>query len=289
MSRNRRRLSGSLLIAVLGALGAGDAAAYSNPRVREEVNRAKREARGGSLEQATALTHLAWPEAGPADRELRAAARYELVEFGHDALRALVGALERVDPLYTADVTATLIEARYTAPAGSPPDYLPGLESAIWSGSAEAKRLAILEVSRYRFPQAVLSTVDAARSHPELVPVAIDALGRMRDGRARFFLGELLYDGPERHRPAAAASLGRVGKFGMDMLREAARAERPEVRRAALQALIPIAEVGDLTLLHAFAREPSEGDAQLAESALRKAIELERELEARQLAGEDEP
>ena len=288
-TRTRRRALVSLLLATVVSASVGPVLAFTNPRVRKEINRAKASAgRNNADGQAAALTRLAWPDEASSDPELRAAARYELVAYGHDALSALRGAIKRVDPIFSADVTLTLIEARYLEAAGSPRDYLPGLEDAIWNGSVEAQRIAILEISRHHFPPAVLSTIDAMRSHPELLPTGIYALGRMRDSRARFYLSSVVKEGPDRHRYAAAIALAAVGDSGVKLLREVAASEEPQVRRAAIRALIPGAERGDLTLLHAFARDPTVEDPELAELALQKAVELERRLDL-ELAGEDEP
>ena len=115
--------------------------------------------------QAEAMARLAWPLEGPRKPQLAAAARERLVNFGHYGLPALRGWLARVDKRYSADVTAAFIAARWKEPAGDPEDYLPGLVDALWFGSAEAQRLAMLEVSRFSFSAAVAPIIDAVQAH----------------------------------------------------------------------------------------------------------------------------
>ena len=50
---------------------------------------------------------LAWPADGPGDPLVMAAARQELIHFGHHALPALRRTIREVDPLYSADVLAS--------------------------------------------------------------------------------------------------------------------------------------------------------------------------------------
>ncbi len=235
--------------------------------------------------QAVQLTLLAWPAAGTGEPLVQAAARRELVEFGTHGFAALRQAIPRVDPRYTGDLVATMIEARLDDAHGSPPDYLPGLEEGLWFGASEARRLAMAELSRYPFPPAVLTTIDAIHDEPRLTLAGIRALSRLRDERGRFFLIRVLDEGDPRFKQPAAQALGKLGEVGTAALREHARSPTPAVREAALAALLPHAGPDDLTLLHEYVmarRRPSA----LLEQVRARTAELEMALESEQLSDE---
>ena len=235
--------------------------------------------------QAQALADLAWPPAGPGDPLVAAMAREKLVDFGPYALGALHEALLRVGPEYQADVTATLIDARRSESSGSPQEYLPALEEAIWYGSIEARRLAMAEISMFVFPLAVLSTIDAIHENPELTLHGIRALGRMRNDRGRFFLGRTLNHAAPRYKEAAASSLVLLGDTGFQVLRNAVRSQTRGVRETAVRALLPYAAVDDLTSLYEYLdSHGTTDDAEVLELIRERARELETILEERQLA-----
>ncbi len=235
--------------------------------------------------QAQALVDLAWPPDGPGNPLVAALAREELVGFGSYALPALREALLRVGPEHQADVTATLIDARRSVRSGSPQDYLPALEEAIWYGSIEARRLAMAEISMFVFPPAVLSTIDAIHENPELMLHGIRALGRMRDDRSRFFLGRTLQHAAPRYKKAAASSLVLLGDTGLQVLRNAVRSETREVREAAVRALLPYAAVDDLTALYLYLDSHGSTDgAEVLDLIRERASGLEAILEEQQLA-----
>ena len=73
--------------------------------------------------------------------------------------------------------------------AGVPPVFLPGLETAVWFGDPEAKRVAIRELGRARHIPAQMACIDAAYDHPRLVDDVILALG----GEAIEMGGRYLY------------------------------------------------------------------------------------------------
>jgi hypothetical protein len=250
----------------------------TEPEIREVLNAAKRVDRAIPA-QALALTRLAWPEEGLPNPQIAAAARAELIDFSHQGLSALRSAIRRVDSRYTADVTATLIDARWRRRSGDPEDFLPGLVDALWYGSVEAKRVAMLELARFRYPPSVLTIADSAHAHPELVGTAVWALGRMGDPRARVFLNETLLDGNPRHRAAAAAALAALGEEGLALLREAVRSDRSEIRGAAVTALLPVSTTEDLTLLHEYVEIYPDDGTGLIPRVRERTIELEAELE----------
>lgn len=230
--------------------------------------------------QAEAMARLAWPDGGERQSpRLAAAARERLVNFGHYGLPALRASLARVDKLHTADVTAAFIAARWRVPAGDPADYLPGLVDALWFGSIEARRLAMLEVSRFSFSPAVAPIIDAAQTHPELMPVAIYALGQMRDPRGRYFVEGVVLKGPDRYRQRAAQTLASLGDTGLEMLRKALSAPDAPARAAALDALLPAARPDDLTALYEYLDRHGSDDPERAEHVRVRAAELEAEWE----------
>lgn len=277
---------GQLLLAGVALVGTTTLTPAALPAyVEEALDRAKAAARDIPL-QAEALARLAWPPGGPADPQIAAAARDELVHFGQLGLPALRSAIQRVDPLYQADVTAALIEARYQQPAGKPPDYLPGLEEAIWFGTSEAQRVAATEIARFKFPPALLSTIDAAYEHPEIARSAIRALGRMGDARARFFLTEVLTRGADHCRKPAAQALAALGDTALDALRDASRSEVPGVRQAAMQALLPRTGTDDLVLLHEYATRHPDEEPRLAHAVRERAAALEAPQEEKATSGE---
>lgn len=286
------------ILLALGALaipaaGTASAAGSSEDRVYRILDQAKQKA-GKVPAQARALVELAWPPSGAdADREVMAAARRNLLEFGEDGLRALREAVPTVDPIWQADVVATFVEARYQARSGMPRDYLPGLEEAIWFGSAEARRIAILEISRYTFPQAVNSTVDAVYEHPWLAVPAMRSLGAMGDFRARHFLEDVLVHGRPEYTAAAAEGLAALGGQTLNVLREHATAPRSATRQAAMRALLPHAGTDDLTRLHEYPLQfPDDAPDFLGEVRNRAAAlesELSRELDGSAASGDGAP
>ena len=188
-------------------------------------------------------------------------------------------AIPNLDPLYQADATAALIEARYRNMAGVPPDFLPGLEEAIWYGSVEAQRIALNEMIRYRFPPAVLTSIDAVYAHPVISRYVIRSLGRMGDLRAQFFLRDALFDGTDFYKPAVAGAIVALGGNTVNTLRQAAASEESSVRQAALVALLPLTNTDDLTLLHEYYGLWTEDAPDLREAVRERAVVLEQQLE----------
>jgi hypothetical protein len=176
----------------------------------------------------------------------------QLLHFGDEAIPALADAIKRVAPRHQADVVATLIDARFHVRAGAPPRYVPALESALWSDSIEARRLAMNEVSRYGAASSVLPVVDAIHEDPELLLPGIASLARLRQPQAGPFLEAVLRRGQGAERLAAARALGEIGDAGRTVLRDAARSEDAGLQRAAFAGLAQVAEVSDLALLRQY-------------------------------------
>jgi len=277
---SRCRCRAPLLI-LLGLAAFGTVRAAAPEYVREILADAKF---GTSTveEQVQALLGLAWPSEENPDPLVQAAARYSMVRYGHHALPVIRRAIPTLDPLYQADATEALIEARFRDPSGMPPDYLPGLEEAIWYGSVEAQRIGLNEIKRYQFPPAVLSSIDASYANPELTVYILQSLAEMMDVRAQPFITEVLLSGADRFKRPAASALVGLGSGAVNALRRAAGSENIAVRQAALAALLPLTELDDLSLLHDYYALRTGDDPALREAARKRAVLLEQELEQRQ-------
>lgn len=232
--------------------------------------------------QALALVALAWPDDGPTDPWVQTLARQQLVDFGSNSMPALRHAVKTIDPIYRADATATLIAARRSERFGNPPDYWPGLEEAIWFGSIEAQRLGAIELSRYPFPPAVLTIMDAIYANPELTVTGLRALGRMRNIRTRYFLRRVLSCGDPTYRKLAADGLVLLGDpNGFAFLRDAIRSDDRGARQTAVTALLPHATPEDVTLLHEYAASHTGDDPAVLAAVRDRTTELESALEGR--------
>jgi len=243
-----------------------------------------KQAAGSIPKQADALARYAWPD-GERWPELNALARAQLVGYGADALPALRAALRRVAPPLQADVVAAVLETRELVRSKLPSDLLPTLEDALWYGTAEAKRLAIPELTEQRFPLAMLDMIDAAYEFPELAPQVIEALGRFGSDRARHYLLEVLNTGKTEERHLAARSLARIGDRALRALRDAARSADPTVRSVAVAELLPISTVDDLTLLYELVALGDAVDEDLRQRVIARTQQLEILLE-RQLSAD---
>jgi len=230
--------------------------------------------------QAAALVALAWPDDGPSDPWVRCLARQQLVDFGSNSMPALRVAVKTINPIYRADATATLVAARRSERFGNPPDFWPGLEEAIWFGSIEAQRLGMIELSRYPFPPAILTIIDAIYAHPELTVTGLRALGRMRNHRTRHFLRRALGSADPAHRKLAGDGLVLLGDpTGFSFLRDAVRSTDRGTRESALGALLPHATPEDVTLLHEYVTTHAKDDPALLAEVRDKTTELEAALQ----------
>lgn len=263
-----------LLLTVLMVLAAPCLGATDEDDPKTIVNRAKLEA--GSIEgQAEALARLAWP-AGPYDPEVAALAREELVQFGEHGLAALRAAAERVDPLYSADVTAALIDARRQVRSGLPPDYLPALEEVVWSGSPDARRLAIPELAKIQYTLATLACIDTAIDYPTLRALVVRSLARFKDEGARFYLEQILLDGPDELREPAARSLAQIGGEAKKPLHLAVLSPDPVVRLPAIRGMIPFLQLDDLNVLYEYVAQFPDDDEEILSEVRAKAQVLEQ-------------
>jgi HEAT repeat protein len=267
------RIRFSTLIALV-LLAVTQVAAAEESEARKIVNRAKAEA--GSIEgQAEALARLAWP-AGPYQPDVAALAREELVLFGEHGLAALRAAVERVDPLYSADVTAALIDARRLVRSGIPPDYLPALEEVVWSGSPDARRLAIPELAKVQYTLATLACIDSAIDDPSLRGLVVRSLARFKDEGARFYLEEILLHGPDDLRETAARSLAQIGGEAKQPLHTAVLSPDPVVRLPAIRGMIPFLRMDDLNVLYEYVAQFPDDDEEILAEVRAKAQVLEQ-------------
>jgi hypothetical protein len=260
----------------------------------EEIDQILRAAKRKAVsvpEQARALARLAWPDEKPVDHRVCHAAREQLAGYGKHSLKALREAIATVDPVYRADVVATLQQARRRISFGIPPDLLPAFEDAVWYGSVEAQRLAMRDLAQLRFERGVLPIIDAVYANPVLLRPAVINLGRLKDARARFFLdqilraeGDLLAD--PRIRPAAATALAEFLGPATAVLRGACRSDRAEVRQTAVMALVPVSGLEDLTVLHEYLGSHPDDDANVLRAVEKRARLLESLVDQVQ-SGED--
>jgi hypothetical protein len=270
-------------VVVLGFAGmlAGFVCAGEREDAHRIVNAAKAKAHEIPA-QAIALTMLAWPDGPITQPAVSNLARDEIVGFGDHGLEALRKRLVAAPGRYQADITSALIETRLLVTAGLPADYLPGLYDGVWFGSMDAKRLAMAELARYSFPLATLAVIDATYDHPRLLPFAIRTLARQGDDRARHFLGGILMEANPDYLHLAAEALAVIGGRAIDTLRDATVSPNAELRGAAIDALIPLSGVDDLTILYEYVALFPEDPPERMDLVLQRAAQLEAMLEARQ-------
>jgi hypothetical protein len=231
--------------------------------------------------QAENLAFLAWPK-GNGDEEVAAVARRVLVGFGGQGMAALRGALRKVDPEDQADVVRAILEARDRIVAGIPADLLPALEEAVWFGTHDARAIAIPELGRYQASPALLTIIDAGHEDPELVGLAVDAVGMIGDERGRFFLDAQLHGGAPGIPEKAAVALARTGGKALDPLKAAIRSDDRALRELAVRALLPVAGVEELSTLYEYTYRHEDDDPELIEAVRQSTVVLERLLAAQQ-------
>jgi HEAT repeat protein len=293
------RLHRSLWFLTLAlALAAGapavvaDAAPMPTADEIDEILRAAKRGTKSVEEQATALARLAWPSERPVNHHVAHGARKQLAGYGEYGLEALRNAIPAVDPIYRADVVATLLEAGRRIATGQPPNLLPAFEEALWYGSVEAQRLAMREIAQLRFDRGMLPIVDAVHEAPILLRSAVLSLGRLRDARSRFFLDSVLRAeetplGDPRTRAAAADALAALLGDGTPLLRAATRSERLEVRRTSVAALVPVSGLEDLTVLHEYLANHPDDDPHVLRLVEKRVRLLESLIDQNQ-SGEDD-
>jgi hypothetical protein len=258
----------------------GGAATAADSEARKIVNQARQDT-SSIQEQSEALVRLAWldPDQPP---EVRAIARDDLVIFGKHGLGALVQAVRLVEPRFSMDVAATLLQARLQIRAQIPPTYASALDQLLWYGTADAKRLAIPEMARAGFFPAMHACVDAAYDHPELTLLVIRLLPEFKSDQLRHSLADFLQEGSREEQQAAAESLARMGGRALENLRQATLSDDPELRRLAMEAFLPASRVSDLTALYEFISLVPDEEPEFLERVRQRAVMLEELLEEMQ-------
>lgn len=276
-----RKATIAAIVLAFAVLSVGQVCGGDNDEAQRIVNAAKAEA-GEIPDQARALTRLAWPDGPVTQRMVSYLAREEIVGFGDHGLEALRERLTSADRIYQADIASAIIETRLVVSAGLPALYLPSVYDSLWFGSIDAKRLGMYELARYRFPLATLPMIDAAYEYPRMRQSVIRALQQQGDDRARHFLGGLLQEGDPRYLHQAAEALAVIGGRCIDTLREATISPDSTLRGAAIDALLPVSGIDDLTILYEYVSLYPEDPPERMDLVLQRAVQLEAMMEARQ-------
>ena len=288
MSRRAPYLAILLLSSfVLPALPVSAEATYSSPETAyAALDVIKRDA-GAIPQQAWALAQVAWPDE-MTDPGLSSEARRQLRTFGRNGIGAMRRALRGARPIYHADIVAAMLQSHAEVIGSISQDYLPGLEDAIWYGSYDAKRMAIIEVTRFRYPPSLTSMVDAAVEHTDLRLLVINSLGEYGSDKARAYLYEILSTAEPELREAAARSMVRIGERALIKLREVALGDDAKARKAAIRALLPVSSFDDLGVLFTFMTDHADDDPVLTEWVRQRATLLEELRELDELTAESE-
>lgn len=273
-----------LAVAALLVLSAGPAATAGDGTEKPEARRivdAAITAAGTSIPlQAEALARLAWP-AEDGDPDVAELARLRLIDYQAYGLPAIRSAIRRARPEQQAEVVSALIGAYEKIGYGQANDFLAGLNDAVWFGTRESRLIAIPQLGRFRFVPSMLTIIDAAHEDPALVPVTVDALASMGKDRARFFLESVMLEGDPQVRGMAASALARIGGEALLPLKVAIRSDDPEIRVVAVQALLPVATVDELSTLHEYVYAHPDDDAATVE-AVRASTAMLEDVLARQ-------
>jgi hypothetical protein len=271
------RLAGPVVVFLLVLAGSFAAAEETVESAQKIVDQVITDA-GSIPQQADALVRLAWPEVD-GDPMVMLLAQKSLVAYAKDAIPSLRRAITRVRPDQQAEVVWAMTRSFLSMEGGLPSEYLIGLEEAAWFGTREARLRAIPEIGRHRYYPGLLTIIDAAYEDPELVPTAIESLAMMGDDRARFFLEKMMLEGGPEVRGQAAAALAQIGDEALRPLKMAVRSDDPEVRMVAIQALLPVATVDDISALHEYVYNHPDDDPGVLEAVRASALMLEELLE----------
>ncbi len=263
-------------------------AAASTPADDDRANKAVAAAMasgGDQKEQARALVRLAWPAAGKRDELISRRARFELHSWGEHGMFALYEAVNTVRTEYTAEVVKTAIDAETYVKYATAPEFIPLLLDSLWTGNREAKKLAIDRLVIERQPMAVQPMIDSAIDDPALVPVVVDALGRMRFEQARYWLAKVMLTASPEVRGAAASALAQIGGSALVPLKDALGSQEKSVRLLAAHALLPVATDYELHAIYDYIGKHGDDDPGLTQALKGMAATIEKAIAARD-AGE---
>jgi hypothetical protein len=231
--------------------------------------------------QARTLARLAWSD-GSDSHKLPARARDRLITYGALGMQAISEALQWAGSERSADIILALIEAERHMTSGMSTYMVAGLDYAIWFGSPDAQRVAMVHMAMRPIPILLLSVIDSAYEHPPLTPVVIETVERIGDDRARFFLAEQMEKGSTTNRGLAAGAMATIGGQCTQYLQAWTLSEEPELREIALRALLPRTTIGDLTTLYEYVAMFPDDDATLLAELRSRAQVLEEMFERQQ-------
>ena len=231
--------------------------------------------------QANTLARLAWGDE-TTHHELATRAREKLTLFGRHGIQAIAESLQWAGTELSADIMLAIIEAELQMTSGRASYSTLAVDHAIWFGSPDAKRLAMLFMADRPIPILLLSVIDAAHEYPQLTAVVIETVEIIGDDRARFFLADRMEQGDPEIRRRAAAALASIGGQGFDYLRAWSLSDQPELRETALRALLPNTTIGDLMTLYEYVQMFPDDDPSLLAALQDRALLLEELFEAQQ-------
>ena len=231
--------------------------------------------------QARTLARLAWGKEND-NHELAARARERLTLFGQHGMQALDEALRWADPEQGSDIMLAVIEAERQMTSGTSSYATAAVDYAIWFGTPEARRLAMLHMSARPIPIMLLPVIDAAYDYPQMTHIVIETLQLIEDDRARFFLAEQMERGDPETRRRAAEAMASIGGQCFQYLRAWTLSEQPEIREIALRALLPNTTIGDLMTLYEYVEMFPDDDPNLLTALRNRALVLEEAFEKQQ-------
>lgn len=231
-------------------------------------------------EQARNLVKLAWPT-GKRDEVVAARARQELANFGDHSMMALREAFNAVKPSYTDEVLVTTLAAQRLSRVEMSGTHMPIVVDAFWIGSHDAKVRALGAIGETHTPAAVQPMIDSAIEDPSLAPAVVEILGAMRFPQARFYLEQMMIEGPARVRPMAASSLAQIGGAALAPLRNALKAPSRDTRLLAARALLPAATEYELGALYEYIEKYGTDDAGVTQALKLSAGNIEKAIAAR--------
>jgi hypothetical protein len=241
----------------------------------------------GSLtgdDQARALTHLVWSEDDslPASPAVSANARQRLLGWGKRGMPIMREAMDWAHPRYSADIIACVIEAEASMKSGRSNSTNSTIDAAIWFGSTDAIRIAMAHYRLRPHLGSMLPIIDTAYDHPQLRLLVIESLRSLRSDKARFFLAEVLESGTAVERLRAADAMAHIGGRCLEYLRGWSLSDDPELRSIAVSALLPVANIADLTTLYEYIGLYPDEDPKLLARLITRAQDLEAAFEAQQ-------
>ena len=241
----------------------------------------------GSLngdDQARALSRLIWSEDDslPASPSVAANARQRLLGWGKRGMPIMREAMDWAHPRYSADIVSCVIEAEKSMKSGRSHATNSTIDAAIWFGSTDGKRIAMVHYGLRPHLGSMLPIIDTAYDHPQLRLLVIESLRSLRNDKARFFLAEVLESGSAEERLRSAEAMAHIGGRCLEYLRGWSLSDDAELRSIAMSALLPVANIADLTTLYEYIGLYPDEDPKLLARLVTRAQDLEAAFEAQQ-------